>query len=126
MNTHRKDKSMNINYKLIGKRIKFYRNQKNMSQIQLAEKADLSAPYISYIETGAKKISLPVLIKIAEVLGTTPNNLLTDNITPFAEQLPIELLSIISDHNSYETLFINDMLKALKCAVRDNQWFTDK
>lgn len=126
MNTHRKDKSMNINYKLIGKRIKFYRNQKNMSQMQLAEKADLSAPYISYIETGAKKISLPVLIKIAEVLGTTPNNLLTDHITPFAEQLPIELLSIISDLNSYETQFINDMLKALKCAVRDNQWFTDK
>lgn len=117
---------MNINYKLIGKRIKFYRKQKNMSQMQLAEKVDLSAPYISYIETGAKKISLPVLIKISEVLGTTPNNLLTDHITPFAEQLPIELLSIIADLSSYETQFIYDMLNAIKCAVRDNQWFADK
>ena len=126
MNTHRKDKIMNINYKLIGKRIKFYRNQKNMSQMQLAEKVELSVPYISYIETGTKRISLPVLIKIAEALGTTPNNLLTDHITPFAEQLPIELLSIIEDLNSYETQFINDMLKALKLAVRDNLWFTNK
>lgn len=117
---------MNINYKLIGKRIKFYRNQKNMSQMQLAEKVELSVPYISYIETGTKRISLPVLIKIAEALGTTPNNLLTDHITPFAEQLPIELLSIIEDLNSYETQFINDMLKALKLAIRDNLWFTNK
>lgn len=123
---YRKDESMNINYKLIGKRIKFYRNQKNMSQMQLAEKTELSTPYISYIETGTKKVSLPALIKIAEALGTTPNNLLTDHITPFAEQLPIELLSIIKDLNSYETQFITDMLKALKCAVRDNLWFTNK
>lgn len=117
---------MNINYKLIGKRIKFYRKQKNISQMQLAEKAELSAPYISYIETGAKKISLPALIKIAEVLGTTPNNLLIDHFAPFADQLPIELLSVMNDLNAYETQFINDMLKALKCTIRDNQWFTNK
>lgn len=117
---------MNINYKLIGKRIKFYRKQKNISQMQLAELADLSAPYISYIETGAKKISLPALVKIAEVLGTTPNNLLIDHFTPFVEELPIELISVMDDLNAYETQFINDMLQALKSTIRNNQWFTNK
>lgn len=114
---------MNINYKLIGKRIKFYRVQKKLSQMQLAEKTELSAPYISYIETGTKKISLPVLVKIAEVLETTPNNLLADHITPFTNELPLEFLSIVDDLNSYETQFISDMMQAIKSAVRDNQWF---
>lgn len=117
---------MNINYKLIGKRIKFYRRQKGLSQIQLAEKADLSAPYISYIETGTKHISLPVLLKIAETLETTPNNLLADHITPFAKELPIEFLSIVNDLNPYETQFLNDIILAIKQAVRDNQWFSDR
>lgn len=117
---------MNINYKLIGKRIKFYRNQKHMSQMQLAEKAELSTPYISYIETGKKKISLPALINIAEVLGTTPDNLLIDHITSFSDKLPVEQFTNIDDFNSYEIQFINDMLEALTNAIRANQWFMDK
>ena len=42
---------MEINYALIGKRIRETRKQRGLSAEELAEIADLSTVYISYIET---------------------------------------------------------------------------
>lgn len=60
---------MTVNYKILGKKIKSFRKEKGMSQEQLAEKCDLSTSYISYIETGKKKINFSQLEKIAEILN---------------------------------------------------------
>jgi len=54
----------------IGLNISYYRKYRKMTQIQLAEKVNLSSCYISQIERGLvkKSVSLPVLISIAEAL----------------------------------------------------------
>lgn len=54
----------------IGLNISHYRKYRKMTQMQLAEKVNLSSCYISQIERGLvkKSVSLPVLISIAEAL----------------------------------------------------------
>lgn len=59
---------MTINYKKLGKKIKEFRLQSGLSQEQLAEACNLSTSYISYIETGKKKINFSKLEKIAIIL----------------------------------------------------------
>jgi transcriptional regulator with XRE-family HTH domain len=55
----------------IGLNINYYRKYRNLTQMQLAEKVNLSSCYISQIERGLvkKSVSLPVLLSIAEALN---------------------------------------------------------
>ena len=61
----------------LGKKIKRMRNQKGLTQEELAEACDLSAGYISQLEGPGSYFcpSLKTLFKIAEVLGTTVSKL---------------------------------------------------
>ena len=58
-----------VDYVLIGKRIKETRKKMHASQAELAEMTGLSVPYISNIETAYKKASLSSLISIANAAG---------------------------------------------------------
>ena len=52
---------MKTDYVLIGERIKFWRQQRGVTQEQLAEKVELTPGFISLIETGKKRASLETL-----------------------------------------------------------------
>ena len=67
-----------LDYKAIGQRIRKFRKLKNLSQEQMAEKINISTTHMSHIETGSTKLSLPVLVEIAEVLNVKTDNLLSD------------------------------------------------
>lgn len=54
--------------KLIGKRIKEIRRSKDLSQEQLAEKADINPKYLSRIERGTENPTLDMLIKLSTAL----------------------------------------------------------
>ena len=58
-------------YRVIGTNIKHYREQENLTQVQLAEQAKISISYLSKIEAAGCDKSLPisVLNQIANVLG---------------------------------------------------------
>lgn len=62
-------------YHVIGTNIKHYREQANLTQVQLAEQAKISISYLSKIEaTGCdKSVSISVLKQIANVLGVEIN-----------------------------------------------------
>jgi transcriptional regulator with XRE-family HTH domain len=57
-------------YQAIGANIKQYREQANLTQVQLAEKAQISISYLSKIEASGcnKSLSISVLNQIANVL----------------------------------------------------------
>ena len=67
---------MDLNYKMIGKRIRRFRLSKNITQEELAFQINTSASYISHIECGNKKASLQKLYEISEVLGVTLDDLI--------------------------------------------------
>ena len=85
---------MNVNFKLIGKRIQEVRKQQAMTQAELAALTDMSDSYISCIETAKKQASLESLIRISNALGITVDELLSGNQlhTPTDYQTDIDLL----------------------------------
>lgn len=65
-------------YRTIGSNIKYYRQQANLTQMQLAEKAQISISYLSKIEASGcdKSLSISVLNQIANVLNVEINDFL--------------------------------------------------
>ena len=57
-----------IDYYKLGERVRRYRKELGMSQDDLAELADISVTHMSHIETGNTKLSLTVLVKLANAL----------------------------------------------------------
>ena len=60
---------MNVDYSLIGTRIKHARKSCNMTQEHLAEKLGVSIGYVSQVERGITKISLDLLASISNILN---------------------------------------------------------
>ena len=70
----------NINYELIGRRIKNQRLKMKFTQEVLSEKVDIGVQHMSNIENGKSKLSLSCLVSIANALETTADHLLMDNV----------------------------------------------
>jgi transcriptional regulator with XRE-family HTH domain len=112
---------MLLNFKRIGKRIQEIRELRRISQMELAERVDLSVPYISYIETAKKKASLTSLIGIANALEVTVDVLLNGNQDNDSTEYRYDLIYLIEDCNSYESRFIYEISSAVKKCIRDNR-----
>lgn len=72
----RLEKNISLDYKNIGTEIRKIRQEKCLTQFQLAELADMSTNYLSHIENGLSKLSLQILIQLVNALNTTPNRIL--------------------------------------------------
>ena len=86
---------MDIDYKIIGQRIKEARRRKGWSQEKLAEEIDVTTVYISRIERGCSQVNLKRLASISKALNTTIEYLLEGTVTQTPNYLDKEL---------YETL----------------------
>lgn len=113
---------MQINYALIGKRVREARKQQKISQEELAEMTRLSVGYISHIETARKKASLSSLINISNALGITVDELLNGNqlYSPNDYQTDIDLLML--DCSLTERRLIFEMICSIKGILRNNNW----
>lgn len=65
-----------MKYTEIGKRIAERRKKLRMTQAEVEDKANLSRKYLSNIEHGRSVPSIDVLMQIADVLHSTPNEFL--------------------------------------------------
>ncbi|WP_404400835.1 short-chain fatty acyl-CoA regulator family protein [Pelagibacterium halotolerans] len=59
----------------IGGRIKRLRRQKGLSQAQLAETLEISASYLNLIEHNRRRITVPLLFRVAGYFGVEPGEL---------------------------------------------------
>lgn len=86
------NKVLKYSQKALGLKISYYRECNKMSQKDLERKSGISQSYIACIESGkGKTISLQKLIKIAEALNVSLDDLLWDSLTKLAEnQKPLE------------------------------------
>jgi len=69
---------------ILSKNIKSLRSQRSLSQIELAEKADISIPFLSNIERGNKWPHPETLVKIATALEVEVHILFQDKIQPLS------------------------------------------
>lgn len=109
---------MLMDLKFIGKRIREIRKLNNLTQSQLAEKINVSVPYISYIETGKKNISLKSFLNIVNELGITADELLYGNQICNYIEYELDIHILLSDctksqrQELYEIIcFHKEMLK---------------
>lgn len=70
---------MNVDYKLIGSRIKTERNRAGLTQEQMAERLDVTIGYVSQVERGITRISLDLLAKISTILECDISSLITQS-----------------------------------------------
>lgn len=112
---------MAINFEILGKRIKEIRGQRMLSQEELAELADVTAQYISYIETGRKKVSLQVLVNIADGLSVSVDNLLMGNQKMEIPLYMMELTSLMENCNQYERRIVYEQIISLVKTLKENR-----
>lgn len=68
----------NIDYALIGNKIKQKRKEMGYSQEELAEMCEISVSYVGHIERGSKKMSIPIAVSIAHALQLSLDYLFLD------------------------------------------------
>lgn len=112
---------MAINFELLGKRIKEIRGKKMLSQEELSELADVTAQYISYVETGRKKVSLQVLVDIADGLGVSVNELLLGNQKSETTLYLTELATLFEECNRYERRIVYEQIISLVKSLKENR-----
>ena len=71
---------------LFGEQLKNFRKERNISQEELAFKAELDRTYISGLECGKRNPTLKILVKLAISLNMSPCELL-ENLHPIEEDL---------------------------------------
>ncbi len=110
-----------LNLKLVGRRIKEVRTKRKMSQKTLANRADISDPYLCNIECGKKTASMDVLVRIANALDTSVDDLLAGVQQNNNYCYEDEVSKMMNDCSSYEKRIIYETVKALKKSLRDNK-----
>ena len=109
-----------LNYVEIGSKIRAFRKAKGMSQEQLAEKVWISTTHMSHIETGATKLSLPVLADIADALGVGVDNLLSTKIVEKKEHAANMIQSVLDACTPHQRNIIEQIVIAAKTAMDEN------
>lgn len=102
---------MNVDYKLIGERIKKARKFNGITQDVLAERLNVSIGYVSQIERGITKISLDLLGAISGILECDIASFITESATNSSEYMESELLHEIRKLDGRKKKYILEIIK---------------
>ena len=106
-------KTTQVNYDDIGKRIRAMRKNASLSHEMLAERIDISLSHMTHIESGSK-LSLETLVRMANALGSSVDELLCGSLSRGTEILQNEFVSLLSDCTSEQMIVILNILKTAK------------
>ena len=67
---------MSLDYRMIGKQVRKFRKEREMTQEQLAERANRSPAFVGLIERGAHIMSVETLFELAQALNCSTDELL--------------------------------------------------
>lgn len=74
--------------KLVGENVRRVRRAREMTQEQLAERSGFTQQYISDLERGRRNPTVVSLFEIAQALGSTPIELISEAASESAESPP--------------------------------------
>ena len=103
-----------MDYTGIGLRIRRIRKAKKITQEKLAEHANISTVYVSHIETGSAKPSLPVLVSLADALDVRVDALLYEKPRGGASIEVDEIAAILDSCTAAQAKIIADVVRATK------------
>ncbi len=105
---------------LVGKNIRFYRENRGYTREKLAELLSVSPKFLYDCEVGSVGISLSTLKKVCEILGVSADCLLWDNknekldISERLKHIPSEYIEIIEK-------LIQNQLEIIAIATKEPQ-----
>lgn len=102
---------MNIDYKLIGKRIQQQRKKKGLTQEVLAEHLNVSIGYVSQVERGITKISLDLLGAISSVLDCDVASFIFESAIHSHEYMESEIMKEIKKLDEKKRKYIYEIIK---------------
>ncbi len=102
-----------LDFALIGQRIKEVRSSKKLTQEYLAEKTGVNVSHISNIETNKVKVSLTLLVGICNALDVTMDYLLQNEYHNPASVTERELFNTIKDMDKDKLETLLKIAKAL-------------
>lgn len=109
---------MEIDYATVGHRIRDHRVAMGMSQEALAERADLSPPYVSHVERGVKGPSLSALIRLAAALDVTLDYLLAGSQPADTSAYMADVQMLLGDCSLTERWIVLQVASTTKTALR--------
>ena len=102
---------MNIDYKLIGERIKKVRKAKGLTQDTLAEKLNVSIGYVSQVERGITKISLDLLGAISTILSCDVASFISESAVNSGDYMESEIINEIRKLDQKKKRFVLSLIK---------------
>lgn len=110
---------MELNYSLIGIRIKKLRKSQKITQDKLSELAGISPQHLSQIESAKTKLSLPVLVRICNALGVTADRILCDVLTAETKnEVNADIAEVFSDCTADEIYLMLAVAESVKRSLR--------
>ena len=103
-----------MDYYAIGQRIRRVRKARGLSQEKISELVDISPTHMSHIETGNTKLSLPVLVAIADALDVRVDSLLYDEPRVSVSIAVEEIAAVLEACDASQAGIIADVVRATK------------
>lgn len=126
--------SLMVDYKALGDRIKNIRIEKQLTQKELANKAQISDRYVSNIERGKGKWSIETIISIVNALETSLDNIFYDSLKNVSINNVInsevmynkEIKELIKDLDRDELKLMIEIIKFNKETIRKTKLSENK
>lgn len=96
---------------IIADNVKLYRKRVNLTQMELAERAELSLDSIKRVEGGKTSLSLENFLRIAKALNVSIAYLTSEQVENLSEMEQIH--SILSGKKENEKIFLLHMLQRM-------------
>lgn len=116
--------SNELDYKMIGQRIRAERAKKGWQQAELAFRAGLTASHLSHIETAQTKLALPTIVKLANALSVSVDELLCDSLEQVKVVYDKKIAEELADCDAAELQAFLKIIQTTKTLIRTERKVT--
>lgn len=102
-----------MDYMQLGSRLRQERLKHNLTQERLAEKIDVSHAYIGQIERGERSLTLETLIKLANQLEVTADELLLESLKMNDNHFIHKITKLLQERSLHEQQMALNMLEVM-------------
>lgn len=107
-----------LDYVSIGQRIRAARSEMGIQQAELAFRAGLTTSHMSHIETGQTKLALPTIVKIANALSVSVDELLCDSLEQVKPVYDKKIADELADCDAAELKAFYEIIQSTKSVLR--------
>ena len=111
--------AIDIDYIELGQKIRKYRQLAKLTQEQLAERIDMATSNISHIERATTQVSLPSLVKIANVLNVSLDQLVCDSLPVATNYLDQDIGMLLKDCTAQEKKIVRNIIAVTIKSLRE-------